>query len=646
MAQLNDLLILGKSTMVGELNILNKIVQGRPSTDSTIMSMNRLQSDLYVSGDGSAPNSPKVAGFYLGKSTSDENRHMDIVSGADFSYIDFNKASTVEDFKVRLIANVSSGLTELNWAPGAADPRFNINGTLSFPNGSKIKAIDDSGGYGCLRIYGGDKGGYEGIHFGSNNTGLTIMNSEPHQGLYNESHGRWMFYYKRDANLISIGSATVRDGYINIAGNIYSEGNIFINNGGHGGIGLYNNSSPNTYGIHMSTTNNYGTYGQVTSDWATYFCFDGDVKRGWIFKNANTNVFSVNGQGTLSIRENVPGIFFRPGHASYDANISYQTSGNEAMVFTTKNAVTSFMFVNGEDTITNISASRWNSLTPGLQIKNNCVAIGKRIADGATPSYQLDVAGTAYISSNLTVGGTITGTLNGSSSSLSINNTAKLSDCLQYIQTSSQTSGNDLPRSEWFHVIKMNHGTGDTYYKRLMAFDFWGTNNVYTATAEGNGTVGAWKKFWLEGDSVTGAVWNDYAEYRKSDCEEFGYVLCEKGDDTLTKTTERLSHFAGVSSDTWGFSQGKTEQATTPIAVAGRVLVYPYQNKMNYKPGDCVCAAPGGTVDIMTREEVIQYPDRIVGTVSCVPDYEEWGGGEGADRDPVKVNGRIWIKVK
>ena len=150
----------------------------------------------------------------------------------------------------------------------------------------------------------------------------------------------------------------------------------------------------------------------------------------------------------------------------------------------------------------------------------------------------------------------------------------------------------------------------------------------------------------IQAPKVYGAVWNDYAEYRESNCEDSGYVLMEAGDDSLTKTTERLSHFAGISSDTWGFSQGETAKAHTPIAVAGRVLVYPYQDRNNYKSGDCVCAAPGGTVDIMTREEVREWPDRIVGTVSCVPDYEEWGGGEGSDRDPVKVNGRIWIKVR
>lgn len=155
-----------------------------------------------------------------------------------------------------------------------------------------------------------------------------------------------------------------------------------------------------------------------------------------------------------------------------------------------------------------------------------------------------------------------------------------------------------------------------------------------------------WNRIWCQGNSVTGAVWNDYAECRQSDCNEPGRVVFEKGDDTLTKTEKRLQHFAGVISDTWGFSQGETDKAKTNIAVAGRVLVYTYQNRNNYKPGDCVCAASNGTIDIMTREEIIKFPDRIVGTVSCVPDYDEWGGGKNADRDPVKINGRIWIKVK
>ena len=188
--------------------------------------------------------------------------------------------------------------------------------------------------------------------------------------------------------------------------------------------------------------------------------------------------------------------------------------------------------------------------------------------------------------------------------------------------------------SQEMHQLWFSQANGSIYHR--------GGNGATASSMEAN----SWAKLWQTGDSVTGAVWNDYAEYRESDCGEFGYVLTEKGDDTLTKTAERLQPFAGVSSDTWGFSQGETDKAKTPIAVAGRVLVYTYQDRNNYKPGDCVCAAPGGTVDIMTREEVKEWPDRIVGTVSCVPDYEEWGGGEGADRPSVRVDGRIWIKVR
>ena len=161
-----------------------------------------------------------------------------------------------------------------------------------------------------------------------------------------------------------------------------------------------------------------------------------------------------------------------------------------------------------------------------------------------------------------------------------------------------------------------------------------------------NSSPPAFKMLWQRGDAITGAVWNDYAEYRESHTVLPGYVVQEVGDDTLQLTTQRLDHFAGVTSDTWGFAQGETEKAKTPIAVAGRVLVYPGEDRNKYKPGDCVCAGPNGKVYIMTREEIRDWPDRIVGTVSCVPDYEMWGGGEGADRDPVKVNGRIWIKVK
>lgn len=94
------------------LTVPGQVVQGTPSSDATIVNMNRFEADLFVSGNGTAPNSPKVAGFYLGKSAgTDENRHMDIVTGSTVSYIDFNRASSVKDYDVRLRVDNSSGLT-------------------------------------------------------------------------------------------------------------------------------------------------------------------------------------------------------------------------------------------------------------------------------------------------------------------------------------------------------------------------------------------------------------------------------------------------------------------------------------------------------------------------------------------------------
>lgn len=188
-------------------------------------------------------------------------------------------------------------------------------------------------------------------------------------------------------------------------------------------------------------------------------------------------------------------------------------------------------------------------------------------------------------------------------------------------------------------TLQMSNSSGPQYAFQCRA----GTTDLYIHHYNTNGSWNSGWRIWRAGDSVTGAVWNDYAEYRESNCEEPGRVLIENGDDTLSVASERLQPFAGIVSDTWGFCQGETEKAKTPIAVAGRVLAYPYRNRDEYKPGDCVCAAPNGTVDIMTREEVMMYPDRIVGTVSCIPDYEEWGQG---DRPAAKVDGRIWIKVK
>ena len=90
-------------------------------------------------------------------------------------------------------------------------------------------------------------------------------------------------------------------------------------------------------------------------------------------------------------------------YAAYHTTISYQSFGNEALVFATKSSVTSFIFVNNEDSITNHDYNRWTSLTPGLQIKNNCVRIGGLWGSGTTPDYKLRVDDSAFFGGHIDV---------------------------------------------------------------------------------------------------------------------------------------------------------------------------------------------------------------------------------------------------
>jgi hypothetical protein len=140
--------------------------------------------------------------------------------------------------------------------------------------------------------------------------------------------------------------------------------------------------------------------------------------------------------------------------------------------------------------------------------------------------------------------------------------------------------------------------------------------------------------------SVVGAVWNDYAEYRSGACTEPGKVVKECPDGILRITESRLEPGCEIISDTFGFSIGETDKCKTPVATSGRVLAYPLEDRDTFELGQAVCSGPNGTVSKMTREEVMMYPERIIGTVSEIPQYETWGTGN------VSVNGRIWIRIR
>ena len=96
--------------------------------------------------------------------------------------------------------------------------------------------------------------------------------------------------------------------------------------------------------------------------------------------------------GCINTQTNAKCIEFRPGNESYHTYMSYQTTGNEALVLGFKNNVTSFIIVHGEDPV-NIASDRWTKLTPSLQVKHNCVAINKLIQNNVSPAHTLMVGG-------------------------------------------------------------------------------------------------------------------------------------------------------------------------------------------------------------------------------------------------------------
>lgn len=156
-----------------------------------------------------------------------------------------------------------------------------------------------------------------------------------------------------------------------------------------------------------------------------------------------------------------------------------------------------------------------------------------------------------------------------------------------------------------------------------------GTNTSVTSVTIANSGV------------LYGAAWNDYAEFRtQKEMIKPGYCVASANNGQVYKTIEKFQACDGIVSDTFGFAIGETDECKTPLTVAGRVLAYFHGNREDYHSGDTVCAGPEGKVMKMTREEIKEYPDRIVGIVSEIPEYETWGSGD------VAVNGRIWIKVR
>ena len=104
--------------------------------------------------------------------------------------------------------------------------------------------------------------------------------------------------------------------------------------------------------------------------------------------------------GTLILPINQIGLKFRDG-GSWEVGTFYGSADNEALTFYSKDAKTSFQFICGS---VPSSSNSWQTITPGLQIRDNKVIINKQLANGVSSDYNLEVNGSMYASSITTPG--------------------------------------------------------------------------------------------------------------------------------------------------------------------------------------------------------------------------------------------------
>ena len=138
--------------------------------------------------------------------------------------------------------------------------------------------------------------------------------------------------------------------------------------------------SISSYVTGLGYTSNVGTVTSVNSVSPT----DGNVSLTY----ANINA------GNITLGDGANYMLYRT-HESYRAGYYYHTTGDESVVFANKYNRAGWIFAVADPT----NRTNWQSLTPTLQIKDGGVAINKLIGQGVTPTYKLDVNGSANATS-------------------------------------------------------------------------------------------------------------------------------------------------------------------------------------------------------------------------------------------------------
>lgn len=236
---------------------------------------------------------------------------------------------------------------------------------------------------------------------------------------------------------------------------------------------------------------------------------------------AGTNIYASTGSGDttsaryllaqfntsagINLNSNIntrPSIIFR-NETSYKTTLSYATAGNEALCFETKNAATSIIFYNGA---TYAAASdHWYSIINGVQIKNNCLAVGAGWANGVNPNYKLKVGGNGYFTDHVVARSSDSSWLDGQRYNQAGYNLQDVSSTGSYYPWMRQTNTGS---AKWFSIGILNNSfyiLGSKTSRTENSYDYAWRFDLSNGWAYGN---------FSNADTVDGYHENSFLRYR------------------------------------------------------------------------------------------------------------------------------------
>jgi hypothetical protein len=142
-------------------------------------------------------------------------------------------------------------------------------------------------------------------------------------------------------------------------------------------------------------------------------------------------------------------------------------------------------------------------------------------------------------------------------------------------------------------------------------------------------------------NGVWNALWNDIADFQLLNDElVFGKCYFDTKDGARICNERCQMSAMGIASDTFGISVGSRANPTeVPIGIAGWVLAYVDQE---YQCGTVLTNDENGNLTEMTREEKMEYPERILAIYKRKEMDLQWGDSSRR----VDVDGRHWVKIK